>query len=84
MLYLDLEDCSVSKIYQLFYFGIFNKHVFIEKIFNIQMGFPLLKERLLVYSFVDIDTTMPVCTALFDTFHPLSCVVLSSIIRKLK
>ena len=26
---------------------------------------------------------MPACTAIFDTFHQLSCDVLSSIIRKL-
>ena len=26
---------------------------------------------------------MPACTAVFDTFHPLSCDVLSSLIRKL-
>ena len=34
--------------------------------------------------FVDIiDTIMPVCIAVFDTFQPLSCDVLSSIIHKL-
>ena len=26
---------------------------------------------------------MPACTAVFDTFHPISCYVLSSLIRKL-
>ena len=36
-----------------------------------------------MYSFVDIDIIMPACTALFDTFHPISCDVLSSPIRKL-
>ena len=36
-----------------------------------------------MYSFVDIDTIMPGYTAVFDTFHSLSCNVLSSIIRKL-
>ena len=36
-----------------------------------------------MYSFVDIDILMPACTAVFDTFHPLSCDVLSSLIRKL-
>ena len=36
-----------------------------------------------VYSFVDIDIIMPACTAVFDTFHPLSCDVLSSLIIKL-
>ena len=30
-----------------------------------------------------IDTIMPVCTADFDTFQPLSCDVLASIIHKL-
>ena len=35
------------------------------------------------YSFVDIDTLMPVCTAVFDTFQPLSCDVLACIIHKL-
>ena len=43
-----------------------------------QMEFPLL-----LYSFVDIDTIMPVCTTVFDTFQPLSCDVLASIIHKL-
>ena len=36
-----------------------------------------------MYSFVDIDIIMPACTAVFDTFHPLSCDVLSSLISKL-
>ena len=36
-----------------------------------------------VYSFVDIDIIMPACTAVFDTFHPLSCDVLSSLNSKL-
>ena len=36
-----------------------------------------------MYSFVDIDIIMPVCTAVFDTFQPLSCDVLASIINKL-
>ena len=35
------------------------------------------------HSFVDIDTIMHVCTAVFDTFQPLSCDVLASIIHKL-
>ena len=47
------------------------------------MEFPLLEVCLLVYSFVDIDIIMHVCTAVFDTFHPLSCDVLSSLISKL-
>ena len=47
------------------------------------MEFPLLEACLPVYSFVDIDLIMPACTAVFDTFHPLSCDVLSSLIRKL-
>ena len=44
---------------------------FIEKIHNIKMEFPLLEACLPAYSFVDIDTIMPVCTAVFDTFQPL-------------
>ena len=56
---------------------------FIEKIHNIKMEFPLLEACLPAYSFVDIDTIMPVCTAVFDTFQPLSCDVLASIIHKL-
>ena len=47
------------------------------------MEFPLLEECLPVYSFVDIDIIMPACTAVFDTFHPLSCDILSSLISKL-
>ena len=46
---------------------------FIDKIHNIKMEFPLLEACLPAYSFVDIDTIMPVCTAVFDTFQPLSC-----------
>ena len=42
---------------------------------NIKMEFPLLEACLPAYSFVDIDTIMPVCTAVFDTFQPLSCDV---------
>ena len=47
------------------------------------MEFPLLEACLPMYSFVDIDIIMPACTAVFDTFHPLSCDVLSSLISKL-
>ena len=54
-----------------------------EKIQNIKMEFPLLEACLPAYSFVDIDTIMLVCTAVFDTFQPLSCDVLASIIHKL-
>ena len=50
---------------------------FIEKIHNIKMEFPLLVACLPTYSFVDIDTIMPVCTAVFDTFQTLSCDVLA-------
>ena len=46
------------------------------------MEFPLLEACLPVYSFVDIEI-MPACTAVIDTFHPLSCNVLSSLISKL-
>ena len=56
---------------------------FIDKINTIKMEFHLLEACLPVYSFVDIDIIMPVCTAVFATFHPLSCDVLSSLIRKL-
>ena len=31
------------------------------------------------YSFVDIDIIMPACTAVFDTFQPISCDVWSNI-----
>ena len=56
---------------------------FIEKIHNSKTEFPLLEACLPAYSFVDIDTIMPVCTAVFDTFQPLSCDALASIIHKL-
>ena len=56
---------------------------FIDKISTIKMEFPLLEACLPMYSFVDIDIIMPACTAVFDTFHPLSCDVLSSLISKL-
>ena len=55
----------------------------IEKIHNIKMEFPLLETCLPAYSFVDIDTIMPVCTAVFDTLQPLSCDVLACTINKL-
>ena len=70
-------------IYQLFYFVIFNEHVFTEKINMIKMEFSLLETCLPAYSFVDIDIVMPVCTVVFDTFQPLSCNVLLSIIHNL-
>ena len=47
------------------------------------MEFSLLEACLPVYSFVDIDIIMPACTAVFDTFHPLSSDVLSSLNSKL-
>ena len=56
---------------------------FIEKIYKIKMEFPLLEACLPAYSFDDIDTIMPVCTAVFDTFQPYFCDVLASIIHKL-
>ena len=46
------------------------------------MEFPLLEACLPAYLFVDIYTIMFVCTAVFDTFQPLSCDVLASIIHK--
>ena len=61
----------------------YNKYVFIDKISTIKMEFPPLEACLPMYSFVDIDIIMPACTAVFDTFHPLSCDVLSSLINKL-
>ena len=42
----------------------------------IKMEFPLLG----AYSFDDIDIIMLVCSAVFDTFQPISCDVLSSVI----
>ena len=56
---------------------------FIDKINTIKMEFHLLEACLPVYSFGDIDIIMPACMAVFDTFHPLSCDVLSSLISKL-
>ena len=50
---------------------------------TIKMEFPLLEACLPAYSFVDIDIIMPACTTVCDTCHPLSCDVLSSLIRKL-
>ena len=47
------------------------------------MEFPLLEACLPVYSFVDIDIIMSACTTVFDTFHPPSFNVLSSLISKL-
>ena len=47
------------------------------------MKFPLLEVCLPVYSYIDIDIIMSACTAIFDTFHPLSCDVFSSLISKL-
>ena len=49
----------------------------------IKMEFYLLEACLPAYSFVDIDIIMPVSTIVFDTFQPLFCDVLSSIIHKL-
>ena len=40
------------------------------------MEFPFLEACLPAYSFVDIAILMGACTAVFDTFHPLSCDVL--------
>ena len=57
--------------------------MFLDKINTIKMEFPFMEACLPMYSFVDIDIIMPACTAVFDTFHPLSCDVLSSLIRKL-
>ena len=47
------------------------------------MEFPFLVACLPVNSFVDVDIIMPACTAVFDTFHPLSSDALSSLISKL-
>ena len=56
---------------------------FIEKIHMIKIEFPFLEACLQAYSFADVDIIMGVCTAVFDTFQPLSCDVLPSIINKL-
>ena len=56
---------------------------FIDKISTNKIEFPILEACLPMYSFVDMDIIMPACTAVFDTFHPLSCDVLSSLISKL-
>ena len=56
---------------------------YIDKINTIKMEFPLLEACLPVHLFVDIGILMPACTAVFDTFHPLSCDGFSSLIRKL-
>ena len=80
---LGSKKYSVARIYELFYFGIYNKYVFVDKISTIKMEFPPLEACLPVYSFVDIDIILPACTAVFDTFHPLSCDVLSTLISKL-
>ena len=57
--------------------------IFIDTINTIKMEFPLLEACLTVYSFVDVNIIMPACTAVFYSFHLLSCHVLSSLIRKL-
>ena len=41
---------------------------FIEKINMIKLECPVLEARLPAYSFVDVDTIMPVCASVFDTF----------------
>ena len=73
-LFWSKTNHSADIIYYFFYFGIFNKHVLMRKF--MMMCLP-------AYSFVNINIIMPVCTSLFDTFQPLSCVVLSSIIHKI-
>ena len=49
----------------------------------IKMEFPFLEACLSEYSFVEIVIIMCVCTSVLDTFQPISCDVLSSIINKL-
>ena len=49
---------------------------FIDKMNTIEMEFPILEACLPLYSFINIDIIIPACTAVFDTFHPLSCAVL--------
>ena len=39
------------------------------------MEFSLLDTCVPAYSFVDIDRIMYVCTAVFHTFQPLSCII---------
>ena len=48
---------------------------FIEKTHKNKMEFPLLEACLPAYSFVNIDTIMPVCTAVCYTFQTISCDV---------
>ena len=43
----------------------------------------LFYSHLLLIYIHDIDIIMPACTAVFDTFHPLSCYVLLCLISKL-
>ena len=56
---------------------------YIDKNNTIKMEFPRLEACLPVYSCVDIDIIILVCTAIFDTFQPSSGDVLPSLIRKL-
>ena len=44
---------------------------FLEKIQMIKMEFPPLE----TYSVIDIDIIMPVCTAVFDTFQAITCII---------
>ena len=57
-------------------------NISIDKINIIKIEVSLLEACLPVYSFDDIDIIMSACTAVFDTFHSLSCDVLSSKLNK--
>ena len=83
ILYLGVKEHNVARIYQPFYFGIYNKYVFIDKINTIKMKFPFWKRVYQCTHLLIRNIIMPACTAVFDTFHPLSCDVLSSLIRTL-
>ena len=59
ILYLGVKRIQCCQNIQVFYFGIYNKYVFIDKINTIKIEFPLLEACLLVYLFVDIDIIIP-------------------------
>ena len=48
---------------------------------KIKIELSVLDACLPAYLFVEIDIIIPVCTAVFDTFQPVSSDVLSSIIH---
>ena len=77
ILYLGVKKNTVLPEYTSFFtLASTINNVFIDTINTIKMEFLLLETCLPVYSFVDIKIIMPACTAVFDTFHPLSCYVM--------